>query len=298
MKKSEIIIAGIVILSSFFIFLYIKNNSRAVGACYSSDGINIEKAKKIAGLFGGSSGIILKDGTILLGGLDFLNREGIEDKETGFKLRGVGFLISKDGWNFSRFKLGITNLNRDIIAYGDPTIIQLPNGDYRMYFTEKTTEQYMPDILMSAYSKDGYNYRFEGKITGESNMNLTAVDFTAFYEKNTKKYYIYTRSDNFDEAEVLESEDGRHFAKRFKIKIPFGFQFSIINEKDYYVAYGRHIPSDNKPDSNLRYPVKAISKDGLHWERTKEQPIGPWQRNRTYCDTYAVFKLFDGYYFY
>jgi len=270
--------------------------------CYSPDGINIEKREKI-GRIGGSSGIILKDGTIILGGLDFSDREGIKDEETGYRIRDIGFWASKDGWKFSKLKLNISSLERDITAYGDPTIVQLPNGGYRMYFTERTTTRHAAGLLMSAYSEDGYNYHFEGKVISEPTVNLDAVDFTVLYEKKSKKYYIYTRAENFDEAWILESKDGKHFTKRFKIKIPFAFQFSIVEEDDHYVAYGGHIPADIKPCTdlkcpNLRYPVRAISRDGINWQRTTEQPDGLWQGDRTYCNTYAVLKLSDGYYFY
>lgn len=280
-----------------------ENAFGVVVACYSPDGINLEKRKNVANFWGGSSGILLKDGTILLGGIDFSHREGIEDKETGYRIRDMGFLASKDGWEFYRPEITIRGLEHDITAWGDPTIVKLPNDSYRMYFTERTAAGPAISPLMSAYSEDGYNYHFEGKVTGEPTVSLNAIDFTVLYEKRAQKYYIYTRSENFDEAQVLESKDGRYFTRRFKIKIPFAFQFSIIDEGDYYVAYGGHLPSDNKPCTDLEclslsYPVKAVSKDGLHWERTKEQPTGPWAGDRIFCNSYAVIKLNNGYYFY
>ncbi|MGB6882043.1 MAG: hypothetical protein WBD86_01975 [Microgenomates group bacterium] len=273
-------------------------NSKAIEVCYSSNGINFEKRDIVGHYWGGSSGILLKDNTITLAGLDFSDRDGIKDTQTGYSIKGVGFLQSRDGWNFSKFKPEISNLDRDIIACGDPTLIKLPEDGYRMYFTDGKNGCHGDAPLLSAYSQNGQSYSFEGKVTGAQGVNLEIVDFTVLYEKNSKRYYIYTRTENFDKADVLESVDGRHFTRRFRIQIPFSFQFSIINEGDYYSAYGGHIPADNKPDSNLRYPVKAISTDGINWERTQDQPMGPWLGNTTYCNTYAVVKLSNGYYFY
>jgi len=308
--KRTIILLGTILLLSVLILLGIQKhafegiNQRIrnllgnVEACYSPDGINITERKAIGGNWGGSSGIVLDDGSVVLGGLDFSNRSGIKDEQTGHSIKDVGFLKSDDGWNFSRFKPTISNLNKAITACGDPTIVKLPEGGYRMYFTNGEKGCHSDAPLLSAYSKDGYSYSFEGELTGDPGINLKAVDFTILYEKNSDKYYIYTRTDNLDEADVLETVDGRHITKRFRIKIPFGFQFSILDEGDYYTAYGGHVPSDNIPGSNLRYPVKATSKDGLNWERTQKQPNGSWSGNRTYCNTYAVLKLPDGYYFY
>lgn len=269
----------------------------AVEACYSSDGINITKKKAVANLFGMTGGIRLKDGTILITGIDFADRNGITDTETGNSIKDVGFYQSQNGWDFTKFKPKITNLSRTLMAWGDPVIIDLPEGGYRMYFTERIDKNTPPN-LVSAYSQDGYNYTFEDKVTGAPGINLDAVDFTAFYEKNAKKYYIYTRAENPNEAYVLESNDGRYFNKRYKISIPFSFQFSVIDEDNQYIAYGGHISFDNKPGSNLRYPVRAISADGLNWKRSAEQPNGPWMGDRLYCGVSAVFKLPDGYYFY
>ncbi len=277
----------------------VNNLSGGIEGCYSPDGVNITNKKVVGNNWGGSSGIVMNDGSIVLGGLDFSDRGGIKDEQTGYSIKDVGFLKSKDGWNFSKFKPKITNLDKTITTCGDPTLIKVPEGGYRMYFTDGEKGCHgRAAPLLSAYSKDGYIYSFEGEITGNQGVNLEAVDFTILFEKNAHKYYIYTRADNLDEAVVLESTDGKYFTKRFKISIPFSFQFSIIDEGIHYTAYGGHIPSDNKPNSNLRYPVRATSKNGLNWERTQDQPNGTWTGDKTYCSTFAVFKLSDGYYFY
>lgn len=308
--KKIIILFGAILFLSVLILLGIQSHafesvnqriSNLLGnieACYSPDGVNIIKRKTIGGNWGGSSGIVMDDGSVILGGLDFSDRNGIKDEQTGYSIKDVGFLKSDDGWNFSKFKPTISNLNRTIIACGDPTIIKLPESGYRMYFTDGEKGCHEDAPLLSAYSKDGYSYSFEGELTGDPGINLKAVDFTVLYEKHLHKYYIYTKTENLDKADVLETVDGRHITKRFRIEIPFGFQFSILDEGDYYTAYGGHLPSDNMPGSNLRYPVKATSKNGLSWERTQNQPNGSWSGNRIYCNTYAVLKLPDGYYFY
>jgi len=310
-KKNIIVVLGTIVFLLILALLGFQNNIferiiqitgntfGSIEGCYSPDGINIVKKKIVGSNWGGSSGILMDDKSIILGGLDFSDRSGIKDKQTGNSIKDVGFLKSHNGWNFSKFKPKINNLDKTILTCGDPTSVKLPDGGYRIYFTDGEMGCHgKAALLLSAYSKDGYSYSFEGEITGAPGINLKAVDFTILYEKHSNKYYIYTRADNLDEAEVLVSSDGRHFTERFKIKIPFGFQFSIIDEGDYYTAYGSHVPSDNKPNSNLRYPVRAISKDGLNWERTQNQPNGLWSGNRTYCNTFAVFKLPDGYYFY
>jgi hypothetical protein len=299
-KKILIFTAIFVVLLLIFFFVRPQNNLFGkVEGCYSSDGVNISKRKVVGSNWGGSSGILMDDGAIVLGGLDFFDRTGIKDEKTGNSIKDIGFKKSNNGWDFSKFKPKITNLNQTIITCGDPTVVKLPEGGYRMYFTNgKDGCHGKAAPLMSAYSKDGYNYSFEGEVSGEKNINLEAVDFTVLYEKGSKKYYIYTRSENLNEAYVLKSTDGRYFTERVKIILPFSFQFSIIDEGDLYTAYGGHIPADNKPNSNLRYPVRAISKDGLNWERTPEQPNGPWSEDRIYCGTNAVLKLENGYYFY
>jgi len=310
-KRTLTISVSVITLLSILLFLCLKNNifegigqrvnnlSGSIEGCYSPNGVNITNKKVVGSNWGGSSGITMDDGSIVLGGLDFSDRDGIKDEETRNSIKDIGFLKSNNGWNFSKFKPKITNLDRTITTCGDPTLIKLPEDGYRMYFTDGEKGCHGKAApLLSAYSKDGYIYSFEGEITGNQGVNLETVDFTVLYEKNSHKYYIYTRADNLDEAYVLESPDGRYFTKRFKISIPFSFQFSIIDEGEYYTAYGRHIPSDYKPNSNLRYPVRATSNDGLNWQRTQDQPNGTWTGDRTYCDTYAVLKLSDGYYFY
>lgn len=303
MKKiNKIIMVLSVFILLFLVFLFVRsriNLFKPIEACYSPDGINITEKNIVGNNWGGTSGIKLDYGKILLGGLDFSDRSGIEDKQNGNRIKDVGLLISNDGWKFSKFKPEITNLDKTITTCGDPTLVELPDGDYRMYFTDGETGCHGKSApLLSAYSKNGTNYSYEGKVTGAKGISLEAVDFTVLYEKYSNKYFVYTRSENPDEADVLESNDGRYFDKRIKIKLPFGFQFSIIDEGDFYTAYGSHIPQDNKPNSNLRYPVRATSKDGLNWERTREQPSGPWIKDRTYCGTAAVVKLPNGYYFY
>jgi|GEM_PF-5784815 len=294
-----IIVLLIIIAGIAFHFTFSKRIYRPIEVCYAPDGVNITEKKIVGGYWGGSSGVMMDDDSVVLGGLDFSDRKGIKDEQTGNSLKDVSFLKSSDGWNFSKFRPNINNLSETISACGDPTIIKLPEGGYRMYFTDGEKGCHSDAPLMSAYSKDGYSYSFEGKLTGNPGINLKAVDFTVLYEKNARKYYIYTRAENFDEVDILETTDGRHISKRYKIKIPFSLQFSILDQGDHYVAYGGHVPSDkNELDSDLRYPVKATSRDGLNWERTQDQPNGPWTGNKTYCNTYAVLKLSDGYYFY
>lgn len=276
------------------IFSKTADNFRIIGACYTPDGTNFSKKKLVASLFGLTDGIRLKDGKILLTGIDFRDRTGMADKQSGYKITSLGFLISTDGWKFKSIKLAISGLKNDIIAYGDPIIVKLPDGNYRMYFTDSDNEAH----LMSAYSKDGYNYQFEGKVTGKAGVPLDAVDFTVLYEKKAQKYLIYTRSEDPEILQVLESSDGRYFTKRFTIRTPFSLQFSIVDEGEYYVAYGRPLFKSDVIDADYRYPVKAISKDGLNWQLAKEQPVGPWKGNRTYCSPTAVIKMDDGYYFY
>ncbi len=162
-----------------------------------------------------------------------------------------------------------------------------------MYLTDRTQEA----ILVSAYSKNGYDYVFEGPVTNEPGVNIDAVDFTPFYEKKSQQYFIYTRGADDHHIDVLISQDGRHFEQRKTVQPPFTMQISIIDEGDFYVAYGGHLFTQ-EPNANLRYPVKAISTDGLNWTLAEKQPSGPWQGNRTYCRTYAVIKKNDGYYFY
>lgn len=309
-QRKIIVISVIVLLLISLLLVYRGNifnqvNQRLNGlvgnieGCYSPDGLNLTERKTIGVNWGGSSGIMMGDGSIILGGLDFSDRSGIKDEQTGYSIKDVGFLKSDDGWKFSRFKPTITNLNKTIIACGDPTIVKLPTGGYRMYFTDGEIGCHgRAAPLQSAYSQDGSAYSFEGELTGDPGINREAVDFTVLYEKKSGKYYIYTRADSLDEADVLETTDGRHITKRFRIKIPFGFQFSIIDEGNSYAAYGQHIPSDNKPNSNLRYPVRATSSDGINWERTPDQPNGSWTEDRRYCGTDAVLKLSKGYYFY
>ena len=129
-------------------------------------------------------------------------------------------------------------------------------------------------------------------------MPLDAVDFTVLYEKRAKKYLIYTRSEDPEILQVLESSDGRHFTKRFAIKTPFGLQFSIVDGGEYYVAYGQSLFESDVIDVDYRYSVKAVSKDGLNWQLAEDQPVGPWKGNRIYCSPTAVIKMDDGYYFY
>lgn len=301
-KKLLFIVSGTILLLVIFL-LFAKflpqGQFGAIEACYSPDGINFNKQETVGNFWGGSSGILFRDGTIVLGGLDFSSRGGVKDKETGYSIKDIGLLQSHDGWKFSKFELEINDLDQTITSCGDPTFVELPEGGYRMYFTDGANGCHEKDApLSSAYSKDGRIFSFEGEITGTPDINLEAVDFTVLYEKKSKKFYIYTRAENPAEADVLESPDGRFFTKRFKIKIPFGFQFSIIDEGSSYIAYGIHLPADSKLNSNLRYPVRAISKDGINWTRTNEQPIGPWTGDRIYCNTDGVIKMPDGYYFY
>ncbi len=256
-------------------------------AYYTPDGINFTKRKTVARLFGLQDGLRLKDGKIMLTGIDFARRGGLVDKETGFRLTDVGFLVSQDGWKFEVPKMSIKGLKENILAFGDPIIINLPDGNYRMYFTDRNDHAF----LASAYSENGYDYVYERKITGT--VSLTAVDFNVLYEKRAKKYYIYTRGEKNQLIRILESEDGRNFTKSFTMKFPFYLQFSIIDEGDYYRAYGSH-PVSAPFGKDIRYPVLATSKDGLNWEETEKQPVGPWKENKFQASPVAVIKMPDG----
>ncbi len=112
-------------------------NFKSIEACHSSDGLHFEKRDTVGNFWGGSSGFLLSDGVIVLGGLDFSDRSGITDKQTGYSIKDIGFLQSRDGWNFSKFKPEINDLDRNITACGDPVLVGLPEGGYRMYFSTR-----------------------------------------------------------------------------------------------------------------------------------------------------------------
>jgi len=60
--------------------------------------------KTIGSNWGGSSGIVIDNGSIILGGLDFSDRSGIKDEQTNYSIKDVSFLKSDDDWHFSKFK--------------------------------------------------------------------------------------------------------------------------------------------------------------------------------------------------
>jgi len=238
--------------------------------------------------------LLMPDGAILLTGLDFNNRQGLLiDKDTGKSISDTGFLKSYDGWEFKKAKLTMQGMPTDFWSWGDPVIVEIPGGHYRMYLTDRNKDA----VLVSAYSENGYDYVFEGEVDHAAGVPVDAVDFTVLYEKRAGRYLIYTRSETPKSVDILESKDGRYFTRRFTVEIPFNLQFSIIDEGNYYVAYGGQW-YEEKPNADYRYPVKTISTDGINWQLADEQPTGPWQGNETYCGTYAVIKKEDGYYFY
>ena len=104
MKKiNKFVLILSVFILFFLVFLFVRrrvNLFKPMEVCYSPDGINITKKSVVENNWGSSSGIKLDSGKIILGGLDFSDRLGIKDSQTGNRIKDVGFLISEDGWKF------------------------------------------------------------------------------------------------------------------------------------------------------------------------------------------------------
>ena len=82
--------------------------------------------------------------------MDFHQRQGLLiDQNSQKPISDTGFLISEDVWHFERQQLTMSGMDPEFWCWGDPVILQLPNGHFRMYLTDRTQEA----ILVSAYSE-------------------------------------------------------------------------------------------------------------------------------------------------
>lgn len=128
------------------------------------------------------------------------------------------------------------------------------------------------------------------------------VDPTIIYEKRAQKYYIYTRGKNDQEIKMYESSDGRHFQSRPPIDPPFYLKFTIIDQGEYYQAYGlpaTMVKREKSPGQDFHYPLLATSTDALNWQKASEQPTGQWKGDKIEVNASAGVKLTNsGYIFY
>lgn len=262
---------------------------------YSPDGTNFTQKGKAFNSFGANSAIVLKDGKIALYGIDFnpvVRFGGITDPTTKHKITDFGLIASSNGKKFTSQKITVTNLDEDIQTNGDATIVLLPDSNYRLYFAH-----YGNGPVVSFYSKNGYDFTYEGKLEPEIHF----VDPTIIYEKRAQKYYLYTRGENDQEIKMYESSDGRHFQSRSSIDPPFYLKFTIIDEGGYYRAYGLNsdmVKGTNNSGQDFRYPILATSTDALNWQKADTQPTGPWTSNKIQVGAGAGVKLSTSEYFF
>lgn len=302
MKKQLIILILAIALPILITWLVLLWFYHPTYFYYSPDGINFSQKGKAFSFFGANSAIVLKDGQIALYGIDFnpvVRFSGITDPTTKHKITDFGLITSKDGKKFTSQKITVTNLDEDIQTNGDATIVLLPDGpstdsgqaNYRLYFAH-----YGNGSVVSFYSQNGYDFTYEGKLEPEIHF----VDPTIIYEKRAQKYYIYTRGENDQEIKMYESSDGRIFNSRQSIDPPFYLKFTIIDEGEYYSAYGLNseLVKGEKLNQDFRYPVLATSTDALNWQKSDTQPTGPWNGSKIQVGTGAGVKLSTGEYFF
>ncbi len=265
---------------------------------YSPDGTSFEYKKKVFSFFNVSCGIRLKDGIIALYGEDFAQSPGrvIKDSSTGHKISDLGMIISEDGEHFKKGEIFIKELTKNIQG-ADSAIVQLPDGNYRLYFVENTDKE-----MFSATSDNGYDFTFEGKVD-----DIHMADPEIMYEQKSKKFYLFGRVDGtVGKLKVFESKDGKHFSAPQEIISPFNVQFSIIDMDGKYLAYGTPfyqtgiggIP--NTTNFDFRYPIVATSDNGLNWIWSGKAITGPWKGDTTLIGSSAVIKEVDteGLFFY
>lgn len=268
--------------------------ANTIWAAYAPDGIHFTEREPIFALFGLTSGIKLKDKTLAFYGVDFAMINGIADEKTGYRIYETNLLISKDGRDFERKRLRVSNLDRNINSKGNAVIVELPAGGYRIYAGD-----YLHRDTVSFYSENGYDLAYEGPVQGIPDW---IVDPTAFYEKNSGRYYIYVRSGKEGYLAVFESGDGRNFTRSFEIPSPFNIKFAIVDDGDRYRVYGRPFYgsymnrqcTDENPCPDLRYPVLAFSEDGLNWTKG-EQIAGPWSGSDVLVGSSFAIKEEEGY---
>ena len=99
---------------------------------------------------------------------------------------------------------------------------------------------------------------------------------------------------------MYESTDGRNFNPRQSIDPPFYLKFTIIDEGEYYRAYGlsSEMVRGEKLNQDFRYPVLATSIDALNWQKADKQLTGPWTGNKIQVGAGAGIKLATGEYFF
>lgn len=289
--KGIIVSISTITVLVFLLWLFLSYSYHPCYYFYSPDGLNFTQRGKAFNAFGANSAIVLKDGNIALYGIDFnplIRFVGFTDSQTKYKVTDFGLIVSSDGKKFQRKKITVRNLTENIQTNGDATIVQLPDGNYRLYFSH-----YGNGPVVSFYSENGYDFIYVGKLEPE----VYFVDPTIFYEKKAQKYYIYTRGENDREIKMYESNNGSHFQPRPSIDPPFYLKFTIIDQGDYYQAYGlpaAMVKDEKNLGQDFRYPLLATSIDALTWQKASEQPTGQWKGDKIEVNASAGVKLTNG----
>lgn len=165
---------------------------------------------------------------------------------------------------------------------GGPDILKLPDGNYRMFYTDSSTwiwDRPYPTMIRSATSPDGLNWTYEGVVIGAGYGGVDgwteSSDTLALPDGSYRMYFGYAYGSGWSWGYIMSaiSQDGRNFTAEAGVRVSNGGTYDSFRAGGPYIV--------KLPDGTLRmyycgYSDKyrilsARSTDGLNW--TKEEGL-------------------------
>lgn len=248
----------------------------------SEDGVTWEKTNILLVEQGNTPDMAIKDDVIYL----YYTGGNFDGKE-----QGIAVALSKDGgesWTFKRLTIeGYTSSTTP----GDPDIILLEDGTFRLYFTAQIEGEEGPGIFY-AEGTDGLNFTYKGKAFSAD--GYTVIDSSAFIVNGE---WMMLTFNGFDVGVIHgSSSDG-------------GRTFEFIKSEDIIYKHQPYFMANplTLEDGSVRFYAfqftnfrSFISEDGLSWEdeghTLLEYEEGANELEGFYIKDPAVVQLEDGTY--
>lgn len=160
-------------------------------------------------------------------------------------------------------------------AYADSDIVDLGNGQYRMYYAAESETSNFHGQIYSAVSSDGINWTPED---GERKSSMTFPDVIKLQDGRWRMYF----QDHDHVIKSAVSGDGLNFTDEDGIRIDRGESgytideiggqgTMILSDGTYLMVYSgqdyEHSYSDKVPNNKTANFFYATSSDGLTWQK-------------------------------
>ncbi len=163
--------------------------------------------------------------------------------------KGILSAISKDGQTFTKEQgVRITPGTGNELHVCDPTIVDLPSGEVRMYYKGANNQNPGPGQsihkIYSALSSDGLIFQKEGiRIDSETNGDngwASVPDAILLADGRVRIYYVTASGMEHGIGSAISS-DGLDFTKEFGIRVPNLVDPALVMIGDAYILFAASI---------------------------------------------------------